>query len=133
MLNKWRRLFHSSCEISLCQYVCELVFGVDVFDLNLWIKIDSVKMPVKSNSVGSGYVSQCRTSAFDDHFNQGFVIFKDVEHCTKMRRFRVRRNIISITQFKSVVLGCSLGLILGVLVCWGVAQQVSLHSIFGLL
>ena len=45
MLNKWRRLFHSSRE---------LVFGVDVFDLNLWIQIDSVKQLVKSNSVGSG-------------------------------------------------------------------------------
>ena len=29
--------------ISLCQYVCELVFGVDVLDLNLWIQINSVK------------------------------------------------------------------------------------------
>ena len=24
-----------TCEISLCQYVCELVFGVNVFDLDL--------------------------------------------------------------------------------------------------
>ena len=24
-------------EIALCQYVCELVFGVNVFDLDLWI------------------------------------------------------------------------------------------------
>ena len=37
-------------EIALCQYVCELAFGVDIFDLNLYIEIDSVK----GNSVGSG-------------------------------------------------------------------------------
>ena len=25
-----------TCEISLCQYVCEFFFGVNVFDLDLW-------------------------------------------------------------------------------------------------
>ena len=25
-----------TCGISLCQYVCELVFGVNVFDLDFW-------------------------------------------------------------------------------------------------
>ena len=25
-----------TCEIALCQYVCESVFGVNVFDLDLW-------------------------------------------------------------------------------------------------
>ena len=40
-----------TCEIALCPYVCEFVFGVDIFDLNLWIQIDSVKQPVKRNSV----------------------------------------------------------------------------------
>ena len=42
-----------TCEISLCQYVCELVFGVNVTDLNFWVQIDSVKQPIQSNSVGS--------------------------------------------------------------------------------
>ena len=32
-----------TCEISLCQYLCELVCGVDTLDLNLWIQIHSVK------------------------------------------------------------------------------------------
>ena len=75
-----------TCEIVLCQYVCELVFGVDTFDLNLWIEIDSVKQPVKSNSVFSGYVSHCWTSAFDDLFNHCFAIIKNVEHPIEMRR-----------------------------------------------
>ena len=35
------------------QYVCELVFGVNVFDLDLGVQIDSIKQPIKSNSVGS--------------------------------------------------------------------------------
>ena len=30
-------------EIVLCQYVCELVFEVHVFDLDLWVEVDSVK------------------------------------------------------------------------------------------
>ena len=51
-----------TCEISLCQYVCELVFGVDVFDLDLGVQIDSVEQPIKSNSVGSGNMSRCRDS-----------------------------------------------------------------------
>ena len=93
------------------------MFGVDVFDLTHWILIDSVRQPVKSNSVGSGYVSQRRTSAFDDdHFNHCFVVLKNIEHCAKMTTLRVRRNSINIAQFKSVVLDWSLGLILGVLV-----------------
>ena len=31
-------------EIALCQYVCELVLGVNVFDLNLRVKIDSIEI-----------------------------------------------------------------------------------------
>ena len=53
-----------TCEVFLCQYVCELVFGVDILDLNFGVQINSVKPPVKSNSVGSGHVSHCWTSAF---------------------------------------------------------------------
>ena len=46
-----------------------------MLDLNLGIQFNSVKQPVKSNSVGSAYVSRCRTSAFDDYFNHCFVVF----------------------------------------------------------
>ena len=38
-------------EIPFGQYVCELVFGVDVTDLNVWVQIDNVKQPIQSNSV----------------------------------------------------------------------------------
>ena len=43
-----------TCEISLCQCVCELVLGVSVFDLDFGVEIDSLKQPIKSNSVGFG-------------------------------------------------------------------------------
>ena len=46
-----------TCEISLCQYVCELIHGVNIFDLDLGVQIDSVKQPIKSNSVGVGLLS----------------------------------------------------------------------------
>ena len=32
-----------TCEISLCQYVCELVFGVNGFDLDFGVQIDSIQ------------------------------------------------------------------------------------------
>ena len=35
-----------TCAISLCQYLCELVCGVDILDLNLWIQIHSVKQQI---------------------------------------------------------------------------------------
>ena len=46
-----------TCEISLCQYACELNLGVNVFDLDLGVQIGYIKQPIKSNSVGSGNMS----------------------------------------------------------------------------
>ena len=54
MLNKQRRLFHSSrVKCPFVKNVCELVFVVNVPCLNLGVQIDSVRQPIKSNSVGS--------------------------------------------------------------------------------
>ena len=47
------------------QHVCELVFGVNVFDLDLGVQIDSVKQPIP---VGSGHAFHGGTSAFDNDF-----------------------------------------------------------------
>ena len=52
-----------TCEIHLCHYVSELVFGVNIFDLAVGVQIDSIKPPIKSNSVGSGNMSHCRASS----------------------------------------------------------------------
>ena len=52
-----------TCEISLCQYVCELVLGVDALDLDFGFQINSIIQPIKSNSVGSQDVSHSRASS----------------------------------------------------------------------
>ena len=78
-----------TCEISLCQYVCELVLGVNVFALNLGVQIDSIKQPIKNNSVGSGNMTHCRTALLYDHLDHCFVVFKDVQHSFLPRRIRV--------------------------------------------
>ena len=68
-----------TCEIPLCQDVCELVFGVDLFDLDFWVQINSIKQPIKSNSVSSGNVSHRWTSAFHNHFDHSLIIFKHIQ------------------------------------------------------
>ena len=42
-----------TCEITFRQYVCELMYGINVSNLNFRIKINPVKQPIQSNSVGS--------------------------------------------------------------------------------
>ena len=66
-------------ESALGQYVSKLVSGVEVFDLNLWNKIDPVKQAIQSNSVRSGYVYHRRTSPFDNHLDDRFIVFKNVK------------------------------------------------------
>ena len=68
-----------TCEIPLCQDVCKLVLSVDVFDLDLGIGIDSIEQPIKSNSVSSGNMSHCWTSAFHNHFNNSFIVLKHIQ------------------------------------------------------
>ena len=50
-----------------CKIPMVRIFGVDAFDLDFGIQINSIEQPIKSNSVSSGNVSHCRTSAFDNH------------------------------------------------------------------
>ena len=63
-----------TCEISFCQYVCELVLGVTIFDLDFGVQINSIEQPIKSNSVGPGNMPHCRTSAFNDHLDYSFIV-----------------------------------------------------------
>ena len=62
--------------MSLSQNVCELILGVNTPDPNLWIQNDSVKQPIKRNSVGSGNMSQIGTSAFNNHHDYRFIVHK---------------------------------------------------------
>ena len=69
-----------TCEITFGQEdVCELVFGVDVFDLDFGVQINSIGQPIKSNSVSSGDVSHCRTSAFHNHFDYSFIVLEHIQ------------------------------------------------------
>ena len=72
-----------TCEIALCQYVCELVFGVNIFDLDFWVQVDSVKQQFKRDSVDSGHVSHCRASVLDHHLDHRFII---LENCKARRK-----------------------------------------------
>ena len=76
-------------ETSFGQNVSELVFGVNIFDLDLGFQVDSVKQPIKSNSVGSGHVSHRWTSSFDYHFGHSFTVFKNVQLRLIVRRMCV--------------------------------------------
>ena len=68
-----------TCETALCQDVCKLVLSVNIFDLNLGVQIDSIKQPIKSNSVGPGNMPHCWTSAFHYHLDNGFIVFKHIQ------------------------------------------------------
>ena len=65
-----------TCGVSFSQDVCELIPRVDVPDLDLIVKFDSVKQPVKCISVGPGDTSLCRTSANNDHLDHNFIVSK---------------------------------------------------------
>ena len=67
-----------TCEISLCQHVCELVLGVDVLDLDFGVQIDSIEQPIKRNSVGPGNMSHCGTPSLYDHLDSCFVVLKHI-------------------------------------------------------
>ena len=86
ILNKRRKWFHSSRVI--LALVSKLLSGVHKFDLDFVFQIDSVKQPIKSNSVGSGHVSHRRTSSFYDHLDHGFAVFKNVQ-----LRLALRKNV----------------------------------------
>ena len=99
MLNKHKRWFHSSREkFPLVNMSASWFFGVDVFDLDFGVQIDSIKQPIKGNSVGPGNMSHCRTSSLHDHLDYCFVVFWDIQHNFLTRRIYVWGNKINIVQ-----------------------------------
>ena len=72
-----------TCEISLCQHVCELVFGVNIFDLDLGVQIDSVKTTNQEQLCRvTGNMSHGRASSFYDHLGSLLRCLKT--HTTKL-------------------------------------------------
>ena len=82
-------------EISFGQDVCELVFGVNVTDLDFWVQIEPVKQPIQSTSVGSGNMSHRWTSTFDNHFDYRLIVLKDIQHGTGTIMYGVRWNVVN--------------------------------------
>ena len=83
-----------TCEISLCQYVCELVFGVNVFDLDFGSKLILSNNQSRA-TLGLGNVSHCRASSLYDHLDHCFVVFKHIQQSFLTRRIDVWGNKIN--------------------------------------
>ena len=91
-----------TCEIALGQYVCELVLGVNMFDLDLWLQVNYVEQPIKRNSVGSWHMPHVWTAAFDDNFDHRFIIHKIVELKHTLRELRVSGDLIHTWQLINI-------------------------------
>ena len=107
-------------EIAFRQHVSKLVFGVNIFDVDLLIQIDSVKQPIQRDSVGSGLVSHRRTSALNDHFGESVIFFKNVQLVFEVRRFCACDNVFHIEQLTNFTVAVYFCFSLGVGVdAWG--------------
>ena len=76
-------------EISFGWDIGNLVFGVDVLDLDFWVQIDSIEQPIKCNSVSPGNMSHCGTPSLNDHLNHCFVVLKHKQQSFLMRKLDV--------------------------------------------
>ena len=80
MLNKRRKMIPLiTSEIALCQYVYDLVLSVNICDLDFCVHY--------------------WTSSFDNHFDDSFVVFKNVHLNFELREFCASDNVIHIRQF----------------------------------
>ena len=86
-----------TCEMSLCQYVCELVLGVNVF---AWILAYKLFLLKKKESRATLWVLEiCLIVGllpFVIHLDHCFVVFKDVQQSFLTRRIHVWRNEINL-------------------------------------
>ena len=103
IMNRRRKVVPLITDESLFrQHVRELVFGVNTFGPGLW----ESKL-ILSNDQSSATLWVLDTclivgpSAFDDHFDRCFVIFKDVQLRLALRRMCVCGYMIHITQLPS--------------------------------
>ena len=78
-----------TCEISFGKNVGNLVFGVDVLDLDLGVQMDSIEKPIKRNSVGPGNMSHCGTPSFDSHLDHCFIVLKHIQQSFLIRKLDV--------------------------------------------
>ena len=81
--------FFFTSEIAFRQDIGKLAFGINILDLDLWVQVDSVKQPIKRDPVGTGHMSQWRTSAFHNHLDNCFVVFENVKQGAEVRKLCV--------------------------------------------
>ena len=85
-----------TCEIAFCQNVCELMFGVDVSNLNFRIKI------ILSNNQSKATLWVLDTClivglpTFDYHFDYRLIVLKDIQHSTGTRILCIGRNVTNV-------------------------------------
>ena len=58
---------------------------VSIFSLDFGVQVDYVQQPIERNSVRSGHMSHRKTSAFDDHLDHSFTVFKNVQQGFEVR------------------------------------------------
>ena len=124
MFNKRRRWFQSSrVKFPLVNMSASWVFGVNIFDLDLGVQVDSVKHPSSRNSVGCRLVSHHRTSALNGHVDHSFVIFKNVQLRLTLRRVCVCGNMVHMRQLINVSVSLLFGF--GCAISFGITQTVT--------
>ena len=87
MVFGWRKWFHSSrVKLPLVNMSANWIFVSTYLIWFLRIQVDPTKLLVQRNSVGSGYVSRRRTSAFNNHLDHSVIVFKNVKQCENVLR-----------------------------------------------
>ena len=74
------------CATAVRRNVGELVFRINVFDLDFGIQVNAFKLPIELDSV-SGHVSHRRISAFNNYLNYCFIFFKNIRKGPKRGSF----------------------------------------------
>ena len=111
MLNKHKRWFHSSRVKFPLVSMSASWFLVSMY--LIWIlgsKLILSSNQLKSNSVGSGNMSHCRASSLDDHLDDSFIVFKDLQQSFLTRRIDVWRNKTNIVQIINLSINFSFAL-----------------------
>ena len=86
-----------TCETTFSQYVCELVFGVNVSN---WILESRLNLSNNQSKATLGFLTHVSlwTSAFYYHCNHGFIVLKDIQHSIGTRMCSAWWNVINIGQ-----------------------------------
>ena len=75
--------------------VCELASDVHIFDLG--VQFFPVEQPVQSHPVGTCNMFYRWTSAFCDHLDYSFIVFKNMQQSVVVRTFCVRSDVVKLS------------------------------------